>query len=278
MKRIVSVFLAVCMAAGLAGLLGMVPAGAADSYEPPANLDQLSQAEQLAYFNLVVNRVRGERPGFRQSKCLQIVGVRTSISGGIADAIINTIVQNLMPGGWEQRDIAAGQSNVGLFLSKNANASDLRPQDIISISIEKQGDNWAIALLVQEEINPALGLNSAHGRIAAIATREQVIAELTDVVNITVNLTDTTMRYYNGFASVTVNSKGQVISAQNGFQVDAEANGVGISVFQTDLSVTQNSEWQYSNFDWESKPTQKWYQRLLQWLLRYLCFGWLWMK
>jgi len=164
-------------------------------------------------------------------------------------------------------------------LSKNANASDLRLQDITAISSKKQDGNWVIELLVKEEINPALGLNSSNGRIAAIATREQIIAELAGN-GVYGNPADVTLRYYNGFASITVNSQGQVLSATNGFQVDAQANNVTISILRGDLTAAQNSEWQYTNFDWTFVPALKWWQRLpsfLQWILRWLCFGWIWM-
>jgi len=290
MKRLCSIFLAVCMAAGL-GTLCAVPAAALGPYEPPSNLGQLSQAEQLDYFNLVVNRVRAEKPGFRQRESWKIDKVQTSVP--IIGSMVDSALSNLAPGDWEQTDVAAGESNEGLFLSGNANASDLRPQDITSISAQKAGDNWVIELCVREETNPAPGLGSANGRIAAIATREQIIEGMTGT-GVTASPADAAVHYGSGFARVTVNGEGKVIVAANGFQVNALFHQVRVSVITMDMAVTQNDEWQYACFDWApaegfppahvfpagTLPAPRWWQALppvLQWILRYIFFGWIWM-
>jgi len=300
MKKLCSMLLAVCMAAGLLGLLCAVPAAALETYEPPANLGALSQAEQLAYFNLVVNRVRTEKPGFRQRERLQIVGMRSSLMGGALDGMIGSIVGNLMSGDWYQISVAADQSNQGLFMSENANASDLRPEDIISITSTKQGDNWIMDLRIKEEANPAPGLDSANGRIAPIATREGIVAELVGS-GITANPADAAVNYGSGFARVTVNGQGQVIVAANGYQLHSQINNVSVSVITFDAAITMNSEWQYAYFGWAPEepfppansfpdagsgsidpiPALKWWQRLpslFQWILRYFFFGWIWMR
>jgi len=298
MKRFASILLALCVMVGLVCIVA-VPASAEEdnsAYAPPPNLGQLSQAEQLAYFNLVVNRVRAERPGFQQRERSKIDSVQTSSNA--MNALLPSLINILMPGDWADSDVAVGQTNVDLFMSKNANASDLRPQDITSIACEKQGDNWVIELYLPEEINPALGLDSAAGRIAYVLTREELVEELS-VSGLKVGLEDTAIRYGNGFARVTVNEQGQVLVASNGCQITARTN-INISFFnRIDVVIAQNSEWQYACFDWapeepfppgaEFPPAGpfppvtplKWYQRLpawLQWILRYLFFGWIWMK
>lgn len=281
MKKLCSILLAFCMATGLPALT-VIPAVAeeiANPYEPPANLDELSQAEQLAYFNLVVNRVREKKPGFRQVEILQITSFRTSIAGGAADGLVNGVVKKLMPGDPQVLSIAPGQTNVGRFMSENANASDLRLEDIISISSTKEGDNWVIGLLIKEELNPAKGLSSAHCRIMPIATRDQIVAELAKA-GVTANVADATIRYYESYANITVNDQGKVILAGNGFQVDAQANNVKIAMFNMNVGVAQNSKWQCSDFDWDTVPEVKWWENLpgiVQWILRWVFFGWIWM-
>ncbi|MCL2300039.1 MAG: hypothetical protein FWC27_07830 [Firmicutes bacterium] len=300
MKRFCSILLAMCL---LAGLIGLVPTAALDPYDP-SGLASLSQAELLDYFNLVVNRVRTEKPGFRQRELQKIDSVQISGLVSLLEPIINNVVSNLTPGDWEERTIDAGQANEGLFMSENANASDLRLQDITSISAQKVGDNWVIDVRVKEETNPAAGLNSANGRISPIATREQIVAEITGASSmITANAADATVRYGSGFARITVNDQGKVVSAANGFQVNAQVNSVKISIITADVAATMNSEWQCAYFDWapeEGFPaantfpsagsvtfdpgpivTLKWWQRLpgwLQWILRYVFFGWIWMR
>jgi len=276
MKKCLSVFLAVVMLAGL-GLFGVVPAGAeeATGYEPPANLNELSPAEQLAYFNLVVNRVRAEQPGFKQTSLLEIDNIASSDSSGLAKTVLDLVRDMRMPGELESQKIAAGVSNEGLFFSKNANASDLRLEDITGISCEKNGDYWVIELGIAAETNPAPGLESAHGRITPIATREQVIEEIEGAINdTTVAPEDLTLHYYYGFARVTVNGKGQVIAGSNGFRVHAQANNMKIVMIRTGVAVEQSSNWYYNDFKW----TQPFLVRLWNFILKWFFFGWTWMK
>ena len=275
MKKLVSIFLALCLMACLAALPLAAPESG-NTYAPPANLNELSQAEQLAYFNLAVNRVRAQRPGFAQRERLRIDSVRSSILGGIADGIINSIVKDRMPGGWEQQTIAAGRDNTGQFLSKNANASDLSMQDITAISSTKIGDNWDIMINIAESVNPAAGTACSMGHIAPIATREQIADEL-NPIGAFVEPVNINLRYHSGYARVTVNPEGKVISATTGYQVHAQATGVSISILRGDITAEQTSEWQYDAFDWNIP----WYFNLpswLQWILRYIFFGWIWMQ
>jgi len=302
MKKLCLVLLSICM---MAGLMGLIPAAGADPYAPPSNLDQLSQAEQLAYFNLVVNRVREEKPGFQQRELQKVDSMQFSNFGGIIDVLINSILRELMPGEWLERSVDAGQSNEGLFMSENANASDLRPGDIAAISCEKQGDHWVIDLRIREETNPASGLSSSNGRVSSVMTREQIVDEVVTGNGIRLDPADATIRYGSGFARVTVNEEGKVLIAANGFQVNAQFNKMRMSIITTDAVATMNAEWQYAYFDWAPEepfpsannfppanpatfdpinpplnPPLKWWQYLppwLQWVFTYLFFAWLWM-
>jgi len=292
MKKIFSIFLAACCIACLAALPAMA-AGPGD-FAPPANLNALSQAEQLAYFNLVANRVRAEKPGFKQRERSLIGGMYTSSAS--MQRLMESILS--MTSGlfseWTQSAVAAGQSNEDFFLSKNTNASDLRPEDIVSISCEKVGGNWMIDLLVQEETNPAPGLDSANARIADILTRESLLVGMEEV-GISADPADITVRHFNGFARVTVNTLGQVIVATNGYQAEVQIDSVSVSTIVIPaVVITLNCEWQYAYFDWAAEepfppghfsdptpPPLKWWQRLPSWLqfiLRWIFFGWLWMN
>ena len=277
MKKYLSVLLAVLLLTGL-GLFGAVHAEAANAvnYTPPANLDKLSQAEQLVYFNLVVNRVRTEQPGFQQKTLLAIDSIELPTSANIVSGIVYYIKNNLMPSEWKTQTIVAGKHNKDWFFSKNANASNLRPEDITSISCAKEGGNWVIELGIVEETNPNPGLASAHSRIAPIATREQVVDKIAGVTNdIKVEMEDVTLRYHSGFVRVTVNSQGQVIAGSNGFQVQAQANNVKIAILQVGVSAEQSSEWQYTNFNWTK---QSCLAKIWNFILKWVLFGWLWMR
>jgi len=304
MKKLLSLLLALMLVSGL-GFAAMLPVAASENpFAPPANLNELSGAEQLEYFNLVVNRVRAERPGFSTMERLRIDDMQFTGAVAVMQPIINSIVNSFMPGEPVHHTVAPGSDNTWNFMSGNPNASALRTQDITAIATERQGENWLIEVLIREELNPLPGLASAHGRIAWVLTREEIIADITSVGPITADPANAAVRYHNGFASVVVNPQGQVLSAANGFQVNAQANnvriGVGLLAVNTDVTANQTSVWQHANFSWApgddftpppappepAPPTPPggapapWWASLpvlCQFILRWVFFGWIWM-
>lgn len=229
---------------------------AADPYLPPENLSQLSQAEQLEYFNRVVNRVRRERPGHNQVQTLRIEELNFTGAVGAApiQAIINNVVNNLMPGNPETRVRTRGQDVQSYWMSDSPNfAANLRPQDITRITSTRQGNNWRIEVRVREENNPQHFV-SHHGRIATIQTREDIVASIVDDAPVTGDPNNATVRYHNGFAWVVVNPQGQIIEAANGFDVNARIDGarigVGILSVGTNVTAVQTSRWAYNSFRW----------------------------
>ena len=222
----------------------------ADPYIAPANLGSLSTAEQLEYFNAVANRVREEKPGFKKDTLLKIDKISLSGAAGVANGIIEMVKNKLMPGEWTYDTVSKGQSN-NWFFSENSNASDLRVSDITSISSTKSGDGWTIKVNIKRETNPAKNLGSAHARIAGIQTRQEVLSAITDISDaISADPNNATLTYHSGYATVTVNAKGQITSAGNGFQVDALANDVKISIIKTNVTAPQSSQWKYHDFVW----------------------------
>ncbi|MCL2446152.1 MAG: hypothetical protein FWD06_05245 [Oscillospiraceae bacterium] len=226
----------------------------ADPYLPPDNLNQLSQAEQLEYFNRVVNRVHRERPGHTQVQTLRIESLNFTGAVSAVQGIINGIVNRLMPGDPETRVRARGQENQYYWMSNSPNfGSNLRAQDIARITSTRQGNNWRIEVRVREENNPQHFV-SHHGRIASIQTREEIIASIVDDAPVTGDPNNANVRYHNGFAWVVVNPQGQIIEAANGFDVNAQIDsariGVGILSVGTNVTALQTSRWTYSNFGW----------------------------
>jgi len=222
----------------------------ADPYIAPANLGSLSKAEQLEYFNAVANRVREEKPGFKKDTLLKIDKISLSGAAGVANGIIEMVKNKLMPGEWTYDTVSKGQSNTWFF-SENANASDLRESDVTSITSTKSGDGWTIKVNIKKETNPGKGTGSAHARIAGIQTRQEVLSAITDISDaISADPNNATLNYHSGYATVTVNAKGQVTSAENGFQVSAIANDVKISIIKTDVTAPQSSQWKYHDFVW----------------------------
>jgi len=223
----------------------------ADPLVAPANLGSLSNAEQLEYFNAVVNNVRTEKPGFKKDSLLKIDKISLSGAAGVANGIIEMVKNKLMPGEWTYETKTKGSGNVGTFLSENANASDLRASDVASITSTKSGDGWTIKVNIIKETNPGKGTSSAHSRLMGILTRKEVLDEITNISDaISADPNNATLNYHSGYATVTVNAKGQVTSGGHGFQVAAIANDVKISIIKTNVTAPQSTEIKYHSFVW----------------------------
>jgi hypothetical protein len=200
--------------------------------------------------------VNRERPGHTQVQVLRIESLDFTGLVGAApiQAIINTIVNNLMPGDPETRVRTPGQDTQYYWMSNSPNfGSNLRTQDITRITSTRQGNNWRIEVRVRDEVNPQHFVSS-HGRISSIQTREQIVAAIMDDAPVSGDPNNATVRYQNGFAWVVVNPQGQIIEAANGFDVNAQINGAriggGVIGVNTDVTAHQTSRWTYNNFRW----------------------------
>jgi len=225
---------------------------AADPDLPPEDLNTLSQAEQLEYFNRAVNRVRTERPGYTRTEQLKIQDLNFTGVVKIIQPVVNRVVANLMPGDLKTKTIAKGANNQNDdgFMSKNANASDLREQDINSIKSTKSGDNWKIEVRVKNATNPAKGTGSTVARISDMQTREEILDSIMAEGPISANYNNANVTYQAVYANITVDAEGRVIEASNGFDVTGDAKEVKIAGIKSNVTFLQISRWTYSSFKW----------------------------
>jgi len=227
----------------------------AERFAPPANLGSLPAAQQLEYFNLVVNRVRTETPAFRQRYRLSAGSAEieaNAIIRGIFTPILNAAIPIFLPGTWNERPVPANYIRDRWFANNAEGASMLRPQDIASINSVRNGNNWVITVRVREEINPTPGMASANGRLHQIMTRQQILDEIIDdIPGVTANPNDARLRYHGGHAVVTVNPQGQITHASGGFQVAASVNNISIPGGTVPaLHLPQTTEHIWDNFRW----------------------------
>ena len=230
-------------------------------YAPPGNLNQLSQAGQLAYFNLVANRVRRERPGFTQRSrygqdrpAIHTTGVPrvNPALSEMLNAIMNSLTLDNRP---VYHTSARGQDNTGHFLSANANASDLRAQDITGITSERNdAGHWVITVRVAEETNPAPGTGSANARVHVIRSPQDVLDDLMAMEVFSAEVEHVSLRYYDSFVRLTVNAQGQVVAAESGYDMDIHVRdvriGTGAVSIATDMSITKDVQRRFTSFDW----------------------------
>jgi len=221
----------------------------ADEWAPPANLNTLSKADQLAYFNKVANRVRTDKPGFTKQFSKIISDMKFTGVVSLVQGIIDNIVAGLT-GADDPQTIAKGKDNQGDFLSE-ITPFELKSGDVASISSSKSGDNWVMTVKIISEPNPSKPTGSANARAYAIASRQEVLDEITGFSSaITANVNDASLLYNSGTINLTINSKGQVTAGDYKFLVDATANNVKISVLSTNVTARMTTTCKYYNFNW----------------------------
>ena len=220
------------------------PAG--PSIAPPANLGSLSKAEQLDYFNLVANNVRTVKPGF--TKNFQKIISDLTFTGVVSlfQSIVDNVVSGLT-GADDPETIKKGDGNDGKFLGDDFKVA-LRASDVTSISSVKSGDNWVMTVKIIAETNPDKKA-SANARAYPIASRQEVLDEITGFASvIKADVSNATLNYKNGYIKLTINSKGQVTSAEYEFIVDAVANKVSIIGIKTDVTAKMTTTTKLSGF------------------------------
>jgi len=224
--------------------------GLADPFAPPANLDTLNNAEKLAYFNLVANRVRTEKPGFKEEFSKIISDLTFTGVVRLAQSLIDDLISNLT-GADDPKVHAPGTDNQGKFLS-DITPFELRPGDVSSISAQKSGENWVMTVKIISETNPAKPSGSANARAYTIASRQEVLDEITGFSNaISANVNDATLRYNSGIINLTINPDGQVIAGDFKYFVDATANNVKlINIISTNVTARMTTTNKFSNFKW----------------------------
>ena len=226
------------------------PEAPEDDFAPPADLNTLGKAEQLAYFNKAVNRVRTEKPGFTEQFSKIISDLTFTGVVRLAQSLIDDLIAGLT-GADDPKVHAPGTDNQGKFLSE-ITPFELQSGDISSISAQKSGDNWVMTVKIIQETNPAKPTGSANARAYAIASRQEVLDEITGFSSaITASVNDATLRYNSGTINLTINSQGQVIAGDYRFLVDATANNVKlISIITTNVTARMTTTNKYSNFKW----------------------------
>ena len=221
----------------------------ADPFAPPANLGSLGKAEQVAYFNKVANRVRTDKPGFTQDYSKIISNMKFTGVVSLVQGIIDNLVAGLT-GAEDPKVVAKGKDNKGDFLSE-ITPFELKASDVASISSKKSGNNWVMTVKIISETNPAKPTGSANARAYSIASRQEVLDEITGFASvITADVNDASLLYNGGTINLTVNEKGQVIAGDYIFLVNATANNVKISILSTNVTALMTVNSKYRDFKW----------------------------
>ena len=216
----------------------------ADPADPTAmNKEQLTQ-----YYNDAVNAVRAAKPAYNRVEVLKINSVKTSLAGGILDGLLNPIVKNLMPGEPKNTSKKKGENNVDHFFIEQQ-TSAVKASDLASITAKKVGANYVLTLTLGNETNPERKGASKYSRVFQIQTRQDVLNDLAKD-GLTAEVSNAKLTYNKGKAVVTINEKGQVIEAHTEFFVDAEAKKAKLSMFTFDLTAYQQSNWDYTGFQY----------------------------
>ena len=206
----------------------------------------LSKAELVEWYNERLNHVRSAKPKISREAVHRIDKFETTLLGGVADGIINNLVEKNMPGDPEFTVTPKGKANNGEFLSTTA-TSNVRASDVTSITAHKEGDNYLIAFSLGEETNSAKDGASKYSRVFNIVSAKEVMDGVAPV-GIVGDPSNATLVYSNGKVTVTVNPQGEIIKATTYSDLVIYAKQVKVSAFKFDLTVYEQSYSTYSGF------------------------------
>jgi hypothetical protein len=233
-----------------------LPGGATEATTTaPAAADPttMSKAELLDYFNTAVNAVRTQKPKFDYEIIRKIDKVETTILGGAADSIVNSVVKSLMPGTPETGTVAKGSGNTGKFLSgSESKASLLTVSQISSITATKKGANYEITVKLPAATDPSVNAgNSGYAGLHEIQDAKGVVEAIVgDNGAIKADPAKTTLNYKNGYATIVVNAAGQLQSMDGGFNVDAVGREWSVTILRGDVTAKQSTSVKAFNFAW----------------------------
>jgi hypothetical protein len=206
----------------------------------------LSKAALVAWFNDRVNDVRAQKPKINRAETQKIERFETSLLGGVADGLINNIVAQRMPGEPAPSVIPKGAVNVGLFFANTA-VSNVKASDVASASARRVGENYVVTLTLGEATDPAKNGASGYSRVFNIASASELMGNVAGA-GIQGDPAKMTMHYTAGKAELSVNPKGEVITASSECQSEVLARDVKLRMFTFDLTVYQRSVNVYDGF------------------------------
>ena len=219
------------------------PEGETEALGDPTTMNK---EQLLAYYNGAINAVRTAKPGYTKTEIQKINSFKSSLAGGALDGLINGVVQKLMPGDPKDSKKNKGEDNVDHFYIYQP-TSAVSASDIANISAKKEGANYVVTVTMNKEVNPEKNGASKHSRVFWVATREDVLKDLAGA-GLNAEKSNTTLTYHDGKSVITVNDKGQIIKASQGFFVDADAKQAKLAIFTFDVVAYQQTSWTYAGF------------------------------
>ena len=239
-------------------------AGEGETTEPAAKTpDQMSKEELVEYYNGAIDFVREKKPAISAVETKKIESLTTD-KGSFVDTLLSPIVNILMPGKPKNMTIAKGHANdhywkdgtnkaerdvirAGnyFFFMMSLPKSVMRLSDLTDIKATKSGENYIISVTLAKETNPENDGTSRHSRVMGVLGRQMCRDELGDQ-GVSFDVQDVTMVYSQGKSSITVNPKGEIVSANSSVVVDVVAKDAKIAMFTFVANVHQTTSYTYS--------------------------------
>ncbi|MBQ6066964.1 MAG: hypothetical protein IJK89_09080 [Clostridia bacterium] len=220
------------------------PAAAAP--QAGGDLTAMSQAEQLAYFNDALNRIKANNVGFKKSKLTATEDI--TLSNSLANSLVGIVKGALLSETAAETTVNKGENSNAVMSPYNVPyVSQLTMDDITGIEAVPDNGGYVITVRVKGETNPE-PTGSICSRIFEFMTVDDVETTYAPKVGAEVAREDIEVVFNDCFAKATIDADGNVTGYETFVKGTMNLRNAKIKVITTDVSVVLASTTTYTDF------------------------------
>ena len=216
--------------------------------EAGSDLTALSQAEQLAYFNAALNKIKANNVGFKKSKLTATEDI--TLSNSLANSLVGIVKGALLSETAAETTVNKGENSNAVMSPYNVPyVSQLTTDDITGIEVVPNNGGYIITVRVKGETNPE-ATGSTCSRIFEFMTVDDVVTTYAPKVGAEVAREDIEVVFDGCYAKATIDANGNVTGYETFVKGTMNLHNAKIKVITTDVSVVLASTTTYTDFNY----------------------------
>ncbi len=215
---------------------------------PVKTLEEMTDDEVIGYFNSTLNTVKQQRLGFKKSKLTSVLDVQ--LSNSAANSVISLIKSALLSDTAEETTVNKGDLSVDVMSPSGADyVSQITADDVTSVKVTKNGDNYVIRIDMKDLVNP--DKSSAYGRLFDFITVDDVMNTYAPKVGATVKKENVEVDFSGCYAELTVDPADRIVGYTTYVQGTMNMKNASVKkviTINTDVALSLGSTTEYTNF------------------------------
>lgn len=211
----------------------------------------MTKQELLDYFNLNLNNVKSDFPGFKRAKLTTVSDI--VLSNTAANTLISFVKDALLSEEVEEKTAVKGNYNMELMSPDGERfVSQLLLSDISDITVTAQDGNYIVTVFLPDAVNPDKESGS-YAKIFNFITVNDVVNTYAPKVGATVQKSNIEVKYSGCYAKAMFAPDGRVLAYETYVTcvmslIDASVKKV--VTINTDVDITLASTTRYTEFSY----------------------------